>query len=143
MVQMKYALGGIPVSAAMITNFQTVTRDYTLQQMTELILSGSQQDFPVMEGDRVAGVLTREALLRALASKGDGYVGEFMRKDIAVVNASDMLESAFRKLQESGCPTMPVVQNGRLVGILTTENLGEYLMIHNALGGRKPGLIVA
>jgi hypothetical protein len=34
---------------------------------------------------------------------------------------------------------MPVLQDGRLVGLVTLENLGEYLMIQNALHRRHVG----
>ena len=48
--------------------------------------------------------------------------------------SDEMVESAFARLQENDCKVLPVTQNGELVGILTTENLGEYLMIETALG---------
>jgi hypothetical protein len=34
---------------------------------------------------------------------------------------------------------MPVVRNGQLVGLLTMDNLGEFLTIRNALRGARPG----
>jgi Zn-dependent protease/predicted transcriptional regulator len=136
MVLMKSALGGIPVSAAMITTFETVAPGDSLEHVTGLILRGSQQDFPVMEGDKVVGVVTRDGLLKALAQKGDPPVSEIMRTDVAQTDASDMLESALQRLQESSCRTLPVLRNQRLVGLLTSENLGEFLMIRTARNGR-------
>jgi Zn-dependent protease len=137
MVLMKSALGGIPVSAAMMTTFETVAPGDTLEHVSRLILSGSQQDFPVLDGNQVVGVVTRSGLLKALAQKDDLAVSEIMHRDVAAADASDMLESALQRLQTSGCPTLPVVHNQKLVGLLTAENLGEFVMIKNARGGRK------
>ncbi len=136
MVLMKSALGGIPVSAAMMTTFETVAPDDSLERVSRLILSGSQQDFPVVEHDQVVGVVTRDGLLKALAQKGDPPVSEIMRRDIATADSSDMLEGVFQRLQESTCRTLPVLHNQRLVGLLTAENFGEFLMIRSARNGR-------
>lgn len=135
-VQIKSALGGIPLSRAMLTDFKTLSPDDTLNRAVELILSGSQQDFPVVENGRVVGVLTRSDLLIALAKKGlNSTVGEVMRKDFQVVEPSEMLETALMRLQSSDCHTLPVVNsNGYLVGLLTLDNIGEFLMIQTALG---------
>jgi Zn-dependent protease len=138
MVQMKSALGGIPVSRAMITDFQTLAEGDTLATAVEHILAGSQQDFPVVDGDRVAGVLTRDDLLKALAREGTAAsVGGVMRRDIQTVDANDMLESAFAGLQACACHTLPVLRGGRLVGLLTADNVGEFLMIQAAVAGGR------
>jgi Zn-dependent protease/CBS domain-containing protein len=133
MVQMKSALAGIPVSAAMITDFQTLRPEDSLQQAIKLILAGSQQDFPVVDGGSVVGVLTRDALLRSLA-RGDGaLVSEVMDRDIRIADEAEMLQSALQRLQECACRTLPIVRDHQLVGILTAENMGEFLMIQAAL----------
>jgi Zn-dependent protease len=137
MALMKSALGGIPVSSAMMTTFETVAPGDSLDEVTRLILSGSQQDFPVMENNSVVGVLTRDDLLKGLTQTDRPPVSEIMHRDIAQADASDMLESALQRMQESTCRTMPVLRERRLVGLLTAENLGEFLMIRTARNGRK------
>ena len=132
MVLMKSALAGIPVSAAMMTNFESVTPRDSLDHVSQLILSGAQQDFPVLDQNQVVGVITRADLLKALAQKDAPSVNEIMRHDFPLAHASDMLETALQRLQASPCPTMPVLQNDSLVGLLTAENLGEFLIIENA-----------
>ena len=134
MVQMKTSLGGIPVERAMLTEFQTLSPRDTLARAVELILSGSQTDFPVVENNTVVGVLTRSDLLAVISQKGQGpLVAEVMRRDFQIVDASEMLEGAFTRLQTCGCHTMPVTRHGQLVGLLTSENIGEFLMIQSAL----------
>jgi Zn-dependent protease/CBS domain-containing protein len=133
-VQMKSALGGIPVTRAMLIDFQSVTPRDRLSRAIELTLNGSQTDFPVVENDKVVGVLTRGDMLAVLARQGkDVLVQDIMRRDIQIVNANEMLEPAFARLQACNCHTMPVISRGQLVGLLTSDNIGEFLMIQSAL----------
>lgn len=134
MVQMRTALGGIPVQRAMLTDFRTVSPDDPLQRVVELILSGWQQDFPVVESGRITGMLTRGDLLNALAQQGtDRLVREVMQQQFEVVDATEMLENVLPRLQTCACHSMPVVRNGELVGLLTMDNVGEFLLIQSAL----------
>jgi Zn-dependent protease/CBS domain-containing protein len=134
MVQMRTSLGGIPVQRVMLTDFQTLNPDDTLDTAVQHILAGWQQDFPVVFGDHVLGVLTREDLLKALAQGGSaGLVRDAMQRDFKVVDSHDMLEKAVASLRECGCRSFPVLHNGALVGILTMENVGEFIMIQRAL----------
>src|SRR5690606_25755268 len=55
---------------AMITEFRTLAPGDPLSRAVDLTLSGTQRDFPVVEGDAIAGVLTQPALLRALRDLG-------------------------------------------------------------------------
>jgi CBS-domain-containing membrane protein len=83
-----------------------------------------------MEGGRVAGMLNRSNLLVALTEHGQDYpVPAVMRRDFLTTNYTEMLEMAFQRLQECYCHTMPVIHEGRLAGLLTMDNLGEYFLI--------------
>jgi len=147
MVQMRTALSGIPVSRAMLTDFHTVAPDDTAKRVLDLILAGSQQDFPVVDGGqgdrggqgaRVAGVLLRSDVLKALAQRAsDWRVRDIMRREFEVVDAADMLDAALARLQSCNCHTLPVTSRGALVGLITMENVGEFLLIQSALG-RSP-----
>jgi Zn-dependent protease/CBS domain-containing protein len=137
MVLMKSALGGIPVSAAMMTEFATVAPHDSLAHVTQLVLSGSQHDFPVMDGDQVVGVITRDQLMKALARKDDPLVSAIMTREVAGVEPSEMLEGVLQRLQASASRMLPVLHNQRLVGLLTAENLGEFLMIRTATNSRR------
>ena len=134
LVQMKSALSGIPVRQAMLTNFKTINRSNTLQHAVQLTLSGAQKDFPVMENGSVEGVLTQSDLLSALSKNGKhSYVDDAMQRHFITVDAHDMLETAFRKLKECNCHTLPVVRDKSVVGLLTMDNLGEFMRIQAAL----------
>jgi len=133
-VTIRSALAGIPVSRAMIRDFRALPVDATLAQVAELVIAGSQRDFPVLEHDRVVGILTRDALVKALAAPGqDWRVRDAMTDAFETVDAGEMLERAFARLQAGQCPVLPVLAAGRLVGLLTADNVGEYVVLRGAL----------
>jgi predicted transcriptional regulator len=118
----------------MLTEFKTLHPHDTLQQAVEHILAGTQQDFPVLEEGRTVGILTRSDLLAALSRHSEASrVNAVMRRDFEMVHPGDMLEAASVRLQACGCPVFPVIQDGQLVGLLSMENIGEFLMIRSAL----------
>jgi CBS domain-containing protein len=138
--RIKSSLGGIPVSRAMQTSYETLTPRDTLARAVELILAGSQHDFPVVDGGHVVGVLERDAFLRALAKSGQTeLVSDVMRREVPEVDTHEMIESALARLQSSGAKTLPVTHAGQLAGILTSENITEFLMIRSALGAAPGG----
>jgi len=134
MARIKNSLGGIPVSRAMETHFDALAPSDTLARAVELILSGSQHDFPVVDNGRVMGVLERDTFIKALAKSGQGEpVVGVMRREVPEVDTHEMVESALRRLDESGAKTLPVTHGGQLVGLITSENITEFLMIRSAL----------
>ena len=127
---------GVPVSAAMITQFATLTPDEHVDAAVETLLRTSQGEFPVVDGDgRPVGVLVRNDLIRALKERGpDARVADTMNERIPTVNNRSCLDEAFRLLQEKSVPAVGVVEaSGRLVGLVTPETIGEMLMLHQAL----------
>jgi Zn-dependent protease len=138
MVQMKSALSGLPVGRAMLTNFEMLSPQDTLARAVQLVLDGSQQDFPVREGESVVGILPRGDLVTALSTRDQNTpVSEIMRRDFDIVHPGDMLEPAFARLQACDCHIFPVIQDKRLVGLLTMENIGEFLMLQSAMGSPR------
>jgi Zn-dependent protease len=134
MVQLKSALGSIPVNRVMITRFETLTPDDRLQRALDHILEGFQHDFPVLEGDRAVGILTRAGLMKGLTEKGaEAPVAAAMTSSFKTAGPSDMLAGAFQRLQASGCPAMLVLRDDRVVGLLTLDNIGEFVTIQSAL----------
>ena len=134
MTKIKSALGGIRVTQAVLSDYKTVSREDTLQHLVDLTMSGSQQDFPVLDGTNLVGMVTHKDLITALSEKGsETRVSEIMRTEFPVVDPSEMLEIAFLKLQTSDCHTLPVLHQGRLTGLLTMDNVGEFMRIQAAL----------
>lgn len=135
MVQMRNSLSGIPVTRAMLTDFKTLSARDTLSQVVGLILAGSQHDFPVLDANgSVIGILERDTFISALSQRGQGVpVVEVMRHDLPSVDSHEMVETALMRLQEVGAKALPVVHGGQFVGLITAENITEFLMIRSAL----------
>jgi Zn-dependent protease/CBS domain-containing protein len=132
--QTRSAISGIPVSQAMLTDFRSLSPTDPLARAVHLVLDGSQHDFPVVANGAVVGILTRSDLFRALAEQNQNlFVSYVMRRPVRVIDAGEMLEAVPQLMQASGQSLLPVIQDGQLVGLITAENMGEFLLIQNAL----------
>ena len=132
-VQLQSALRGIPVERVMIRDLRTLQPDDPLSLAVDHLLAGFQQDFPVLEGGHVTGVVTRADLMKALSLHGPtAPVRVAQRTDFLVAHPGEPLQEAFARLQGSRCHTMPVLRDGELLGVLTLDNVGEFFMIHGA-----------
>ena len=120
---------GIPIRAAMITEFHTLEHGATIRDAANLLLSTSQQDFPIMHGDQVVGLLGRKLLIRAIAAEGpDAYVAGAMDRDFVALGPTDDLADILPIMAQAGRCAL-VMQNGGLLGLLTTDNLSEFLLL--------------
>lgn len=140
--EMKDVTIDLPVSEAMVTHLVRLSPASTLDEAVEALIRTSQHEFPVVDGEgQVQGVLTRNDMIAALKRHGaHAPVVEFMRRDLPVVREDEPFDAAFRAMQECGCPALPVVDNeGRFVGLITPENVGEMLLVRSiGLGQARP-----
>jgi Zn-dependent protease/predicted transcriptional regulator len=134
MVQMKSTMSDIFVKDAMVSDFVTLNPSDPLKRAVELTLNTSQRDFPVVEDGKIKGILIQPILFNVLQQRDqETSVDEVMIKDFASVNSLDKLETAFIKLKSCNCQTLPVLRGGQLIGLLTTENVEEFVKIQTAL----------
>jgi Zn-dependent protease len=137
--QTRVVVEDAPVSAAMLKEFQTLTVGDTLKRAAEVLLATSQQDFPVVHGDTVEGVLSRNQLLRGLAEEGEGaYVAGVMTREVLFTSPNTPLEPIL--MRPDGVQRAPIlVQNdaGQLVGMLTLDNLMEFLTLRQIAQQRE------
>jgi predicted transcriptional regulator len=135
MVQMKSTMRDIFVKDAMVTDFVTLSPSDPLKRAVELTLTTSQSDFPVVEDGELRGILTQPVLFDVLQRREQKVsVDEVMTREFVSVDFLDELETAFIKLNSCNCTTIPVLRNGQLIGLLTSENVGEFVKIKTALG---------
>ncbi len=134
MVAERVTLRDIAVRAAMLTDYKILNPSSTLGQAAELLLAGAQQDFPVMGEGQPDRLLTRSALMAALAQGGrDALVAGASLQPLGQVGADEPLAPALIRLRDEGESCLEVVENGRPIGLLTAENIGELLMVRAAL----------
>lgn len=131
--QIRGGLADTPARAAMVTDYRTITPQEPLSHATELVLAGAQEDFPVLEDERLVGVLTRRGLLRALAQGGpDQPVSAAMDMEYETADPTELLSEVLPRLRTRECQTIPVLREGRLVGLITPENVSDFLSIQAA-----------
>jgi Zn-dependent protease/CBS domain-containing protein len=137
--QMKSSFSGATVRDAMLTDFRALSPQDSLADATQLLLAGSQTDFPVVDAGRVVGILDHGALFQALRERGDlALVGDVMRSKFVTLRADQPLDEALGEVHAEGGLIMAVADDGRFVGLLTPENVGEFFMIRRALAQRPP-----
>jgi Zn-dependent protease/CBS domain-containing protein len=137
LAQMKDISKDLRVSAAMVTQFQTLPLQATLNEAAEALLRTSQHEFPITDDTgKVHGILTRDDMIAGLRRSGAGTrVADVMRADIPAVPESMLFDRAYALMQECRCPALPVLDSAsRLVGLFTPENVGEMIMVQSALG---------
>ncbi len=120
---------GFPVRAAMIKEFHELSHGQTIREAGDLLLSTAQQDFPVMHGSEVIGLLTRSALMRAMLSAGpDSYVAAAMDRNFVRVPPDMSLAEAQPLVSSAGSCAL-VMDGDQLLGVLTAENLYEFMLL--------------
>jgi len=127
---------GVPVGTAMMTEFVTLSPEDGIEHAIETLLRTSQGEFPVVDGaGKPVGLLTRNDLIRAIKQLGpDARVGDAMLPGIPAIGQRQCLEDAFKLLNEKQSPAVAIVDSaGRLVGLVTSETIGEMIMLHHAL----------
>jgi len=107
----------------MLTDFATLSPADTLEDALEKAVHTLQDDFPVVRGSDMVGVISRQKILDALRSEGNGYVQSVMNKIFEVAAKQESLASAFRKLSARNLSIIPVVDEQHLIGIVTLQNL--------------------
>lgn len=135
--QMRDVARGVPVVDAMITRFESLGPDSRIDDAVQCLIRTTQHEFPIVDGDgRLQGVLTRDDMIRTLRERGsDTPVVEAMRRDIPVVQHRGNLEEVLRMMQEKRLPAVGITDPaGRLIGLVTPENVGEMMMVQAAQG---------
>jgi len=107
----------------MLTGFSVLSPADTLEDALSKAVHTLQDDFPVVRGSDMVGVINKQRIVEALRREGNGYVQSAMMRTFEIAQRSDSLASAFRKLGSRGLTMIPVVEDFRLVGIVTLQNL--------------------
>ena len=126
-VQQRSLLQNVPVRAAMIADYRSLTHGTTLKEASDQLLTTSQTDFPVVSGTAVVGLLSRHALLQGLAAEGpEAYVAGIMQRGYPTVSPDDDLGQLLADGRLTNEAAL-VMHGDTLVGLLTPANLAEFL----------------
>jgi Zn-dependent protease len=116
-------LQSVRLEEVMLTDFATLSPADTLEDALEKAVHTLQDDFPVVRGRDMVGVISRQKILEALRAEGNGYVQAVMNRFFEVAAKQESLASAFRKLSARNLSIIPVVDEQDLIGIVTLQNL--------------------
>jgi Zn-dependent protease/CBS domain-containing protein len=136
MVALRAMAHGVPVTNAMMTEIARLTPQAHVDEAVQTLLRTSQSEFPVVDPDgKPVGLLGRGDLIRALKQLGpDARVADVMTTKVPSVGHRSCLDEALRLLQEKAAPAVAVTdQQGRLVGLVTPETIGEMMMLREAM----------
>lgn len=115
----------------MLTHFSTLSPADTLEDALSKAVHSLQDDFPVVSGADLVGVINRQTIVDRLRREGNGYVQGAMNRAFEIAARTESLASAFRKLTSRGMTLIPVVEQERLVGIVTLQNLMHSMSLFN------------
>ncbi|MFD2246868.1 site-2 protease family protein [Pontibacter ruber] len=127
-------LRGHSVREGMMTNYVTLSPTETVRDALDKLLLGSEHDFVVEQDGQVVGTLTRMQLIQAIKNEQmQAPVANIMTQEIRTFNVQDKLSEAYSELQKARASIYPVLENGRLAGVINSDNINEFILIKSAL----------
>lgn len=128
-----------PISKIMTADVVTVNKTHTLKDVDKILEQAHIRHIPVVSGDEVIGMISRTDLQKISfvnSFDGDGLttamydalsIEQVMTKDLTTVNAGDTIHDVTVTLSENEFHALPVLDRGKLAGIVTTTDLLKYL----------------
>lgn len=107
----------------MLTDFSTLAPSDTLEDALYKAIHSLQDEFPVVRGASLVGIVSRQGILEALRSDGNGYVQGVMSRTFQVARPNDSLGSMIRRMAGGRMSLIPVTEGDRVIGIVTLQNL--------------------
>jgi CBS domain-containing protein len=108
----------------MLTDFSTLSPSDTLADALVRCVHSLQEDFPVVRGPQLVGIVSRQRIVDALRADGNGYVQSVMSRAFQVARPEDTLGTTIRRITGGrGLSLIPVTESGRVVGIVSVQNL--------------------
>lgn len=122
-LEFQSVLENVRMEDVMLTEFSTLSPADTLERALSKAVHTLQDDFPVVRGNDMVGVISRQRILESLRGGGNAYVQSVMHRAYDVAHRGESLASAFKKITGRGLNIIPVVEGDHLVGIVTLQNL--------------------
>jgi CBS domain-containing protein/Zn-dependent protease len=114
----------VQMREVMLTDFATLSPSDTLADALTRCVHSLQEDFPVVRGPQLVGIISRQRIVDALRSDGNGYVQSVMSRAFQIARPEDTLGTTIRRISAGrGLSLIPVTESGRVVGIVSVQNL--------------------
>lgn len=132
----------IPVSSIMIKNIIAITPKEDLERAEVLFKRHKIKHIPVMSNGVIVGILSYTDLMRISFAEtatdesnsvdsvvyNSFTIEQVMVKDVVTVSSDTSIKSVAKILSECEFHALPIVDDGQLVGIITTRDLLGYLV---------------
>ena len=129
-VRVKSMLRDVLVEDVMVTDFVNLSPEDTVARCLENVYHRKQEDFVVEFEGRLVGVVARKDWLEALHRDGpQARIADIMRRHFITVIPKTPLSRLYQDLWHLKQGVFPVVENGKLLGLLTTEDVSRFLMV--------------
>ncbi|MEM2908430.1 MAG: CBS domain-containing protein [Candidatus Hadarchaeales archaeon] len=122
----RLSLGRIHVSNVMTTNPITVAPDLTAKRAAEIMLEHDISGLPVVERDKLVGIVTKTDFAKVCAGFEDIYVGQVMQSSPRTISPYDRVIHVRRLLLDEDLISLPVLDGNRLVGIVTMRDVAIF-----------------
>lgn len=117
----------------MLTDFSTLSASDTLEEAMQRSVHTLQDVFPVVRGSNLVGAVSRQGIVEALQSEGNGYVQGVMTRSFQIAQPDDSLVKTLRRIMSGqGAQLVPILEGNRIVGIITPQNLAHSMGLLNA-----------
>jgi len=137
-VRVRHLLHAVLVRDVMLTDFVCLHPDDRLERCLEYVYHRKQEDFPVTVDGYPVGILPRADWLAALHRLGGAArVGDIMQTRFISLSPATELEKAYPSLGTLEQAVFPVLESGRVVGLLTMADIGRYLVVQEARDARR------
>lgn len=129
-----------PISKIMTADVVTVNKTQSLKDVDKILEQKHIRHIPVVSGDEVIGMISRTDLQKiSFVNSFDGdnlttamydalTIEQVMTKDLTTVASGDTIHDVAVTLSENEFHALPVVDDGKLAGIVTTTDLLKYLV---------------
>lgn len=132
MIRLKSSLADVPVGRITVSPVEMLAANMPIEAAAARMLATYQPAFPVVENDALQGMVTRNDLLLGLTRPGQTTtVKDIMRATPHTATADEKVGEVLSRLQENE-PILPVLDGGRVIGLLGLANVVEYVRLHEA-----------
>lgn len=133
-VQQLEFIKGHTVREAMMTEYQVLNPENTIDEAKDKLISSPGGAFAVVEDGGILGIVNRNDIVTALQNGNvKSPVSDIMNKNIEFCTPNEKLTSVFYKLQKKGNTIFPVVEGNRLMGLIDSNNIANFIKIQSAL----------
>ncbi len=134
-VRMRSVLRKLAVEDVMSRPVATLSPSDPVWRGIELIYQTGQDDFPVLQEERLVGIVTRPDLVEAMNAQGANTpVVTIMQARVTLASPRDGLAQACEEIiNGTNTNAVLVVDDGQLVGMVSPENINRYLLLQSSL----------